>query len=125
MWRALLVLLAFCCFAAVLPAQQGSTAAQQDTSPDQASPVPATPGTRPNILLVLADDLGFSDLGCYGSEIRTPHLDQLAEKGLRFTQFYNTARCWPTRAAILTGYYAQQVRRDQLPGVSLPMGVPG
>lgn len=73
---------------------------------------------RPNILLILADDLGYSDLGCYGGEIRTPNLDRLAEKGLRFTQFYNTGRCWPTRAALLTGYYAQQVRRDKLPGVS-------
>lgn len=72
---------------------------------------------RPNILIILADDLGFSDLGCYGGEIQTPHLDGLAANGLRFTQFYNTARCWPTRAALLTGYYAQQVRRDAVPGV--------
>ncbi|MFV1966865.1 MAG: arylsulfatase [Pirellulaceae bacterium] len=72
---------------------------------------------RPNVLLILADDLGFSDLGCYGGEIETPNLDRLAEGGLRFTQFYNTARCWPTRAALLTGYYAQQVRRDALPGL--------
>ncbi|MBM3846223.1 MAG: arylsulfatase [Verrucomicrobia bacterium] len=69
-------------------------------------------GARPNILLILADDLGFSDLGCYGGEISTPNLDGLAKEGLRFTQFYNTSRCWPTRAALLTGYYAQQVRRD-------------
>src|SRR5437870_13778779 len=61
--------------------------------------------------------MGFSDAGCYGGEIATPNLDILATYGLRFTQFYNTARCWPTRAAILTGYYAQQVRRDSLPGV--------
>ena len=71
----------------------------------------------PNLLIILADDLGFSDLGCYGGEIQTPHLDGLADNGLRFTQFYNTARCWPTRAALLTGYYAQQVRRDALPEV--------
>jgi arylsulfatase len=70
----------------------------------------------PNILIILADDSGFSDLGCYGSEIRTPNLDALAAEGLRFTQFYNTARCWPTRAALLTGYYAQEVNRDALPG---------
>lgn len=70
----------------------------------------------PNILLIMADDLGFSDLGCYGSEIKTPQLDQLAKNGVRFTQFYNTARCWPTRATLLTGYYPQQVRRDNLPG---------
>jgi arylsulfatase len=72
---------------------------------------------RPNILVILADDLGYSDLGCYGGEIRTPNLDRLAADGLRFTQFTNTARCWPTRAALLTGYYAQQVRRDTVPGV--------
>ena len=71
----------------------------------------------PNILLILADDLGYSDLGCYGGEIDTPHLNELAAGGLRFTQFYNTARCWPTRAALLTGYYPQQVRRDSLPGI--------
>ncbi|MGD9857395.1 MAG: arylsulfatase, partial [Planctomycetaceae bacterium] len=72
---------------------------------------------HPHVLVILADDLGYSDLGCYGGEIQTPHLDKLAADGLRFTQFYNTARCWPTRAALLTGYYAQQVRRDDLPGV--------
>jgi arylsulfatase len=71
---------------------------------------------KPNILLILVDDMGFSDLGCYGGEIATPNLDALAGGGLRFTQFYNTARCWPTRAALLTGYYAQQVHRDALPG---------
>jgi arylsulfatase A-like enzyme len=75
---------------------------------------------RPNILLILADDLGYSDLGCYGGEIATPNLNSIAENGLRFTQFYNTARCWPTRGALLTGYYAQQIRRDTLPG--LPSG---
>lgn len=62
----------------------------------------------PNIILVMADDLGFSDLGCYGSEIRTPNLDYLAQNGLRYTQFYNTSRCCPTRAALLTGLYNHQ-----------------
>jgi arylsulfatase A-like enzyme len=81
--------------------------------------------SKPNILLILADDLGYSDLGCYGGEIQTPHLDRLAQNGLRFTQFYNTARCWPTRAAILTGYYAQQVRRDTVPGITLKSGNQG
>ena len=71
----------------------------------------------PNIVFILADDLGYSDLGCYGGEIATPHLDSLAKNGLRFTQFYNTARCWPTRGALLTGYYAQQIHRDALPEV--------
>lgn len=77
----------------------------------------AEPSKRPNIVFILADDMGYSDLGCYGGEIATPNLDQLAAGGLQFTQFYNTARCWPTRAALMTGYYAQQVRRDSLPGL--------
>ncbi len=78
---------------------------------------------KPNILLIVADDMGFSDAGCYGSEIQTPNLDELAQGGLRFTQFYNTGRCWPSRACILTGYYAQQVNRDQsLDGSGGPMG---
>jgi len=80
-------------------------------------PFSSSAAERPNVMIILADDLGFSDLGCYGGEIETPHLDGLAENGLRFTQFYNTARCWPTRAALLTGYYAQQVRRDTVPGI--------
>lgn len=67
---------------------------------------------KPNIILILADDLGFSDIGCYGGEIATPNLDRLAAGGLRLTQMHNTARCWPTRACLMTGYYAQQVNRD-------------
>lgn len=63
---------------------------------------------RPNIILILADDMGFSDLGCYGSEINTPNLDRLAEEGLRFTQFYNAARCMPTRTSLLTGLHPHQ-----------------
>ncbi len=68
----------------------------------------AAAGDRPNILLILADDMGFSDLGCYGSEIPTPNIDRLARGGVRFTQFYNAARCCPTRAALLTGLYPHQ-----------------
>ena len=68
------------------------------------SPLPAYPGPqRPNFLIIVADDMGFSDPGCYGGEIHTPNLDRLATSGLRFTQFYSTARCWPSRAALLTG----------------------
>jgi arylsulfatase A-like enzyme len=67
-----------------------------------------SPVARPNIVLILADDMGYSDLGCYGGEIETPNLDRLADRGLRFTQFYNSARCWPTRAALLTGLYNDQ-----------------
>jgi len=65
-------------------------------------------GGRPNVVVILSDDMGFSDLGCYGGEIRTPNLDALASGGLRFTQFYNMARCCPTRAALLTGLYPHQ-----------------
>jgi arylsulfatase len=67
---------------------------------------------NPNFLIILADDMGFSDAGCYGGEIETPNLDRLAAGGLRFTQFYSTARCWPSRTCLLTGYYAQEVRMD-------------
>jgi len=66
------------------------------------------PPRRPNIIVILADDMGFSDAGCYGSEIHTPNIDYLAEHGIRYTQFYNTSRCCPTRASLLTGLYNQQ-----------------
>ena len=72
-----------------------------------ASPaLPAEP--RPNIVIIMSDDMGMSDLGCYGGEIETPNIDKLAANGVRFTQFYNTARCCPTRASLLTGLYAHQ-----------------
>lgn len=69
---------------------------------------PAFAAERPNILVILSDDMGFSDLGCYGGEISTPNLDRLAAGGLRFSQFYNTGRCCPTRASLLTGLYPHQ-----------------
>src|SRR5262245_14491904 len=68
----------------------------------------AEPAARPNVLLILADDLGYADLGCYGSEIATPNLDRLAANGLRFRQFYNGTRCCPSRASLLTGLYPHQ-----------------
>lgn len=71
---------------------------------------------KPNIVVVLIDDVGFSDIGCYGSEIPTPNLDQLAANGVRFTQFYNTARCSPTRASLLTGLYPHQAGMGWLDG---------
>lgn len=70
-------------------------------------PLPAA-AERPNIVVILADDMGYSDIGCYGSEIETPQLDRLAAAGIRFTQFYNTGRCCPTRASLLTGLYPHQ-----------------
>ena len=72
--------------------------------------------SKPNVVFILADDMGYSDVGCYGGDMATPNLDTLAHDGLRFTQFYNTTRCWPSRSALLTGYYAQQIHRDALPG---------
>ena len=63
---------------------------------------------RPNIVVVMVDDMGFSDIGCYGGEIETPHLDRLASNGLRFKQFYNTGRCCPTRASLMTGLHPHQ-----------------
>jgi len=63
---------------------------------------------QPNIILIMADDMGYSDIGCYGGEVKTPNLDGLAQNGLRFTQFYNNARCCPTRASLLTGLYPHQ-----------------
>jgi arylsulfatase len=82
----------------------------------------ARPTRRPNIILIMADDMGFSDIGSYGSEIATPNLDRLAKGGIRFTQFCNTARCCPSRASLLTGLYSHQVgighmiQDDHLPG---------
>jgi arylsulfatase len=69
---------------------------------------------RPNIVIILTDDMGFSDLGCFGGEIETPNLDALAANGLRFSEFYNTARCWPTRATLMSGCYATRLRRNHV-----------
>lgn len=66
-------------------------------------------GSRPNVILIMADDMGYSDLGCFGGEIHTPNLDALAKEGMRFRQFYNCAKCAPTRATLLTGQYNQAV----------------
>ncbi|HTE28282.1 arylsulfatase [Flavitalea sp.] len=82
----------------------------------------ATKDTRPNIIVILADDLGYSDIGAYGGEINTPNLDYLAKNGIRFTQFYNASRCCPTRAALLTGLYnhnagiGEMTTRREAPG---------
>ncbi|BCX47733.1 hypothetical protein HAHE_16410 [Haloferula helveola] len=89
---------------------------------DGASPVASAQATvfqkRPNVLLIMLDDMGWSDFGCYGSEIRTPTIDSLAVNGLRYRNFYNTARCSTTRCALLSGLYTQQVAAN--PGASLP-----
>ena len=67
---------------------------------------------QPNIVLILADDMGYSDLGCYGGEIKTPNLDRLAKNGIRYTQAYNTSKCWTTRISLLTGLYHHRSDRD-------------
>jgi arylsulfatase len=84
----------------------------------------ASAAERPNIVVILVDDMGWSDIGCYGSEIPTPNLDSLAKGGLRFTQFYNTGRCSPTRAALMTGHYPHQAGMGHLDGTVKP-GHPG
>ncbi|MBL7141245.1 MAG: arylsulfatase [Planctomycetes bacterium] len=88
----------------------------------------AAPAKRPNLIVIMSDDMGFSDLGCYGGEIATPTLNGLAAKGVRFTQFYNTARCCPTRASLLTGLYQHQagighmMGNNNLPGFQGDLG---
>lgn len=80
----------------------------------------AAPAKRPNFLLLLADDMGFSDAGCYGGEIETANLDRLASQGVRFTQMYSTARCGPSRNCLMTGYYAQQTAADVMTSGNVP-----
>ena len=79
-----------------------------DTAPATADVAAADAAARPSIVLIMADDMGYSDVGCYGAEIETPNLDALADNGLRFTDFYNAGRCCPTRASLMTGLYAHQ-----------------
>ena len=78
------------------------------TVPPSGIVVEAQPESRPNIIIMMSDDMGWSDIGCFGGEINTPHLDRLAQNGLRFTQFYNTPHCCPMRASLLTGCYPHQ-----------------
>jgi arylsulfatase len=80
---------------------------------------------RPNVVLILADDLGFSDIGCYGGEIRTPNLDRLGRDGVRLSQFYNSARCSPSRASLLTGLHPHQTGLGVLTNDDRPYGYPG
>jgi len=83
----------------------------------------SSPPEKPNIVFILADDMGHSDLGCFGAEVlETPNIDSLAENGLRFTNFYNTGRCWPTRTSLLSGYYPHQVLSDPIHGVDYEAG---
>src|SRR3954447_12444727 len=86
------------CLAAVWVSLAGRPAAAADEKP----------AGRPNVVLVLADDMGFADIGCFGGPVPTPNRDRLAANGVRFTQFYNCARCCPSRACLLTGLYPHQ-----------------
>ncbi|MCS3952814.1 arylsulfatase [Salinibacter ruber] len=83
-------------------------AAALDPSDLPSGAEPNTPDNRPNVLVILADDMGFSDLGCYGSTVDTPNIDRLAEEGMRFSQMYNAARCTPTRGSLMTGLHPHQ-----------------
>lgn len=85
--------------AALIPGTQQASAQEEDRKPHD---------TRPNIVFILADDMGFSDIGCYGSEIETPNLDKLAKGGMQFSSFYNSPRCCPSRAALMSGLYSHQ-----------------
>ncbi len=85
----------------LLPLQHAFADTEADTAPEAP--------TRPNILLIMCDDMGFSDIGCYGGEVETPNLDRLAGEGLRFRTFYNNAKCEHTRASLLTGHWWHHV----------------
>jgi arylsulfatase A-like enzyme len=89
-------------------------------SPIAAGQAPAADSAgRPNVVLILVDDMGYSDLGCYGSEIHTPNIDRLAAAGMRFTQFYNTAKCETTRSSLLSGLYSQEAGSGLRRGITL------
>lgn len=88
--------------------QDGKIRPGFEQEPAAASPATSKTSRKPNIIVILSDDMGYSDVGCYGGEIQTPNLDRLAAEGLRFTQFYNTGRCCPTRASLLTGLHPHQ-----------------
>mgnify|MGYP002624926825 CR=1 FL=1 len=93
-----------------LPLACTSLTAAEPAPAGDTPPAAANAPARPNVVLVMVDDLGFSDLGCYGGEIDTPNIDRLAREGMRFTQFYNTAKCETTRAALLSGLYHPEVK---------------
>ena len=105
-------------FTSTLTAFLGLLTASGSAAPEP----PAASVSQPNIVLIMADDMGFSDLGCYGSEIETPNLDRLAADGVRFSQFYNSGRCCPTRASLLTGLHPHQAGIGYMQG---DIGLPG
>ncbi len=90
---------AACCLAAADAAGAASNTGRRQNKDSQ---------EKPNIIIIMADDMGYSDIGCFGGEIPTPNIDALAQSGIRYTQFYNTGRSCPSRASLLTGLYAHQ-----------------
>ena len=102
------------CAAATLAAAILSSAAIAAEAPARPQPV------RPNVVVILLDDVGFSDMGAFGGEIPTPNIDALAKDGLAFTQFYNNARCSPSRASLLSGTYPHQAGLGHLESVEVP-----
>lgn len=107
--RKLLLLVAGAAFLTAACSESIEVTVTPDSGPDEAA------GNQPNVLLVLVDDMGFSDIGPYGSEVATPNLDRLADEGMRFNNFHNTSKCFPTRAALMTGQYAQRVGMSTSP----------
>ena len=90
---------------------------------------PAGNDPRPNIIVIMSDDMGYSDLGCWGGEVETPNIDSLAKNGLRFTQFYNSARCCPTRTTLITGLHPHEtgiglMAREEAPAVEADAAEP-
>jgi arylsulfatase A-like enzyme len=78
----------------------------------------AKPPAKPNILIILVDDMGYSDIGCFGGEIHTPNIDRLAAGGMKFAEMYNTAKCYPTRACLQTGVYYQRTNKNSFPNTA-------
>lgn len=106
-----------------LAAGLGTMIAGCADEPDLEAAIGNADDNRPNILLILVDDMGWSDMGAFGGEIDTPQLEELAENGLRFTQFHTTSKCFPSRGALLTGLYAEQVGMDESPFSRIERGV--
>jgi arylsulfatase A-like enzyme len=109
-------IVAICFVAALIVFQARDGASRAAAAEDRA-------GSRPNIVIILVDDMGYSDPGCFGGEINTPNIDALAAQGVRFSDFYNCARCCPTRASLLTGAYAQRIGMDEF-GRTMDLDVP-
>ena len=117
---------AYILLVAAFSACTGFSAAARASETESAENRASKTALRPNIVIVLVDDMGYSDVGCYGGEIDTPHIDALAARGLRFTQFYNAGRCCPTRASLMTGLHPHQVGIGHMTApANKPLGITG